>query len=91
MSEDVKALGELAAEGAGGFAGLVRDTHRAIADRAFGPTGPASAPVRVVHDGVSALVYGAVRAGDADGLRADGRARHLERRHRGLLLGARAL
>jgi pimeloyl-ACP methyl ester carboxylesterase len=36
--------------------------HRAIARRAFAPTGVASAPARTVHDGVATAVYGGARA-----------------------------
>jgi pimeloyl-ACP methyl ester carboxylesterase len=50
---------------AGAAAGLVRTvqrTHRAIARRSFGLSGPAGAPVKAVHDGVSGLVYTTVHA-----------------------------
>jgi pimeloyl-ACP methyl ester carboxylesterase len=39
----------------------VRDVHRAIAERTFRAVGPASAVVRVTHDGIAAGVYGAIR------------------------------
>ncbi len=46
------------------FAGLVariERAHQVIADRAFAPAGLASAPVRLVHDGVAHGAYLAVR------------------------------
>jgi len=74
--------------GAGGLAadyaerlllGTVRDVHRAVSSRVFRLTGPAAAPARVVHDGVSDGVYGllgsALRAGGACLRRADRRGR----------------
>lgn len=93
-TSSTRALADLAAEGAGGVAGMVRDTHRAIAARAFGASGPGAAPVRVVHDRVSALVYGAVRVGVSGAVRAGGlvaaaRGASLESSARGrLVLGA---
>lgn len=36
--------------------------HRAIARRVFTATGPASTPARLLHDGISATVYGTIRA-----------------------------
>lgn len=41
----------------------VQQTHRAIARRAFTGSGPGAVPARVAHDGISALVYGALRSG----------------------------
>ncbi len=60
--EEIAALGELAGEAAGGLTSTVRDTHRAIARRAFRSVGPAALPVRVVHDGIAETVYGIVGA-----------------------------
>ncbi len=37
--------------------------HGAIADRAFGLSGPGASPARVVHDTISEGVYGALRTG----------------------------
>ena len=42
-------------------AGAIRDTHLAIARRAFTLTGPPAKPVQLVHDTISTGVYGAVR------------------------------
>jgi hypothetical protein len=59
---EVRAVGELAGEALSGAGGLVRDVHAAIARRAFEAAGPRGASARTVHDGVSAVVYGGVRA-----------------------------
>jgi pimeloyl-ACP methyl ester carboxylesterase len=59
---EVRAAGELAGEALSGAGALVRDVHAAIARRAFEAAGPRGASARVVHDGVSAAVYGGVRA-----------------------------
>jgi len=61
--DEARAAGRLAVGAVAGVVSLVERTHRGIAHRPFALTGPASAPIRVVHDGVSRLVYGAVRAG----------------------------
>jgi len=59
--------------------GTVRDVHRAVSTRVFAMTGPACAPVRELHDGISDGVYGllstALRAGGAGLRRADRRGR----------------
>jgi pimeloyl-ACP methyl ester carboxylesterase len=59
---EVRAVGELAGQALSGTGALVRDVHAAIAQRAFEATGPNSATARAIHDGVSAAVYGGVRA-----------------------------
>jgi pimeloyl-ACP methyl ester carboxylesterase len=59
---EVKAVGELVGGALAGAGTLVRDVHAAIADRAFDAVGPGGASARVVHDNVSAAVYGRVRA-----------------------------
>jgi pimeloyl-ACP methyl ester carboxylesterase len=90
---EASALGRLAAQGAGGFTDIIRETHRAIADRAFG-TAPGGSGARVVHDGISKLVYAAVRAGlsgsaKAGGLLADARGMNVSASPKGrMLLGA---
>src|SRR4051794_804202 len=60
---DIKAVGELAGEALAAGGALIRDTHTGIAGRPFGILGPAAAPVRVIHDGVSNAVYRGVGAG----------------------------
>lgn len=60
---DIEALGELAGEALAGSSTLVREIHQGIARRPFEILGPAGAPARVVHDGVSRAVYTSVREG----------------------------
>ena len=62
QSQEMRAVGELAGEAVGGFGGLVRDMHEAIAGRTFRALGPLGAPVRVIHDGVATGVHAGVRA-----------------------------
>ncbi|HEX2175999.1 MAG TPA: alpha/beta fold hydrolase [Nocardioidaceae bacterium] len=50
--------------------GTVRDVHRALSTRVFRWTGPAGAPARLLHDGISSGVYGLL----SRGLRATGAA-----------------
>jgi alpha-beta hydrolase superfamily lysophospholipase len=60
--EEITALGELAAEGAAGVVGQVRDVHAGVARRVFGSLrvlGGAAEPVRLIHDGLSAGAYAA--------------------------------
>ncbi len=61
-SAEIQATGELAGRALAGTGMLVRDVHAAIARRAFAATGSGAEPARIVHDGVSAAVYGSVRA-----------------------------
>jgi pimeloyl-ACP methyl ester carboxylesterase len=61
-SAEIQATGELAGRALAGTGMLVRDVHAAIARRAFAATGSGGEPARLVHDGVSAAVYGGVRA-----------------------------
>jgi len=42
--------------------GTVRDVHHAVGRRSFRATGPLSTPVRLMHDGISASVYGILGA-----------------------------
>src|SRR3954453_17800181 len=65
MTADTRDLRDAARVGGGalaGAAGAIRDTHLAIARRAFTLTGPPARPVQLVHDTISTGVYGAVRA-----------------------------
>src|SRR5690242_19029279 len=54
----VRAFNELG-EAIGGIGGM----PGAIADRAFGLSGPGASPTRVIHDAVSRSVYGGISAG----------------------------
>ena len=60
-SQEIRALGRLAGDVFAGVVDTVRDVHRAVARRAFAAVGPVAAPVRVLHDGITARVYGLVR------------------------------
>src|SRR4051812_1465401 len=57
---DVRATGLLFGRGLAATTTLIRDTHVAIADRAFTLSGPAARPVRVAHDVISKAPYAAV-------------------------------
>jgi pimeloyl-ACP methyl ester carboxylesterase len=59
---EAMAVGELAGQALAGTGALVHDVHAAIARRAFDAAGPQGSAARAIHDGVSAAVYGGVRA-----------------------------
>jgi pimeloyl-ACP methyl ester carboxylesterase len=61
--DELRAAGDLAGEALGGAGAIVRDVHRGVAKRAFGLLGETAAPVRVAHDGISAVVHASVRTG----------------------------
>ncbi len=60
--DELRALGGLAGEAAAGIAAQARQVHEGIAARVFGALGPTAAPVRVVHDRISAGAYAAASA-----------------------------
>jgi pimeloyl-ACP methyl ester carboxylesterase len=60
---DIEALGALAGDALAGGGTLIRGMHEGIASRPFEILGPAAAPVRVIHDGVSRAVYNGMRTG----------------------------
>ena len=62
---EISAVGRLGGHAVAGLVSRIEQVHRAIASRAFAPTGPAGAPARVVHDAVARGVYLAVREGSA--------------------------
>ncbi|HET7311680.1 MAG TPA: hypothetical protein VFJ17_10190 [Mycobacteriales bacterium] len=62
-TRDLRDAARLGGEALAGVAGAIRDTHLAIARRAFTLSGPPAKPVRLVHDTISTGVYGAVRLG----------------------------
>ena len=62
-TSDVRAAGALAGRGLAATTSLIRDTHVAIARRAFRLSGPAARPAHVTHDAISRAVYGAVGHG----------------------------
>lgn len=60
--EELTALGALAGDAAAGIASQAREVHEGVAARVFGALGPPAAPVRVIHDRVSAGAYAAASA-----------------------------
>src|SRR5437763_6717116 len=67
LPSEVRAGGDLAGVALGGAAKFIKEAHLGIASRPFGALGILGAPVRAVHDRVSAsaydLVYRALAAG----------------------------
>jgi pimeloyl-ACP methyl ester carboxylesterase len=62
-TSDFRAAGEIVGRGLAAASGLVRDTHIAIARRAFTLSGRPARPVQVTHDVISKSVYAAVGGG----------------------------
>ena len=60
---DLRDAGRLGGVGIAYATSVIRDTHLAIARRAFRLSGPGARPAHVVHDAISTGVYGAVRVG----------------------------
>jgi pimeloyl-ACP methyl ester carboxylesterase len=60
LSAEMQAIGRVAGDALAAGGALIEQTHTGIAQRAFGHA-PASAPVRVLHDGISRAIYGGVR------------------------------
>jgi pimeloyl-ACP methyl ester carboxylesterase len=60
---EVEALGAIGGGALERFGTVARGVHRAVAGRAFGALGIVGAPVRVMHDGISTVAYGAVAGG----------------------------
>lgn len=60
---EIRDGGALLGSALGEVAELARDVHRAVAGRVFGLLGPRVAPVRVLHDAISATAYGSARLG----------------------------
>ena len=58
---ELRGLGRLAGLAIAGGVTRVEELHGSIAGRAFGGVGPASAPVRAVHDAVARGTYAVVR------------------------------
>jgi pimeloyl-ACP methyl ester carboxylesterase len=61
---ELRALGEIAGDGAVGIVQQAREVHAGVAGRVFGALkvlGPAAAPVRLAHDGISAGAYAVAR------------------------------
>ena len=62
-ASDLSAVGDIAGRGLAATTGLIRDTHAAIAHRAFTLSGPAARPAHVTHDVISRSVYATVSGG----------------------------
>jgi len=63
IAEQALAAGDLAGRGLASTAVLIRDTHLAIARRAFTLSGRAAKPAHVTHDVISRTVYATVGGG----------------------------
>ena len=74
LSDETRALGDLAARCAAGLTDLVRGTHEAIAGRSFRAALASSTPARRGHDAISALTYATVRGTSAAAIALNGRA-----------------
>src|ERR1700712_5600629 len=61
--DEIRALTRRAFSELGDAMAGIGGMHGAIADRAFGLSGPGASPARVIHDTVSQGVYGALRTG----------------------------
>lgn len=59
--EEIKALGQLAGDAAGGLASQIEQMHLGIAGRVWRWVGPAGKPVRFAHDQVAGRGYAAAR------------------------------
>lgn len=57
---DMRAIGDIAAEGLTVLNSLVRGLHAGIAGRVFSSIGPAAKPVEVVHNAIAGAVYDAL-------------------------------
>jgi pimeloyl-ACP methyl ester carboxylesterase len=60
---ELAALTRLTLDELGSAVAGIGQIHRAVADRAFGASGPGATPARVIHDGVARNVYGGLRLG----------------------------
>ena len=91
---ELKELGRLLGVGLSEATARIGELHQAIAGRAFAGVGAAAAPVRVMHDGISTGVYGAVRLAGSALLRVAGAVAAVTRprgRRRGLAHARRRL
>ena len=62
-ADELRDAGALAGTALAEIAELAQGVHRAVAGRLFGLAGPVAEPVRLVHDGISAVAYGSTRLG----------------------------
>src|SRR5579862_6813806 len=77
LPAELDAAAQLAGDVLGGMVATVRDTHAAIARRAFAASGEGAVPVRLAHDAIAALAYGATGLAGRSLLRGAGRAASL--------------
>lgn len=61
--DEARALGALGGTALAHFGGLAKGVHVAASRRVFGALGPIGVPTRIMHDGISAMAYGAVDRG----------------------------
>jgi pimeloyl-ACP methyl ester carboxylesterase len=59
----LRALGAALGDAGSILTKRIQETHESIAARSFAAVGPFGRPVRVVHDGIARVSYGAVRGG----------------------------
>ena len=71
---DIRAVGDLAGEASSVLTTLVRGMHAGIASRVFDSIGPAAAPTRVIHDGLTQAIYSGVDRAIRGATRAEGMA-----------------
>jgi len=71
---EIRSVSEIAAGSVAQPGATAREVHTAVAGRVFKMLGPLGAPVRIVHDGVSAGSYRAVSTALRAPVRAGGRA-----------------
>jgi len=62
-NDELAALTRLTLDELGGAVAGIGRIHKAVADRAFGASGPGAKPARVIHDEVARRVYGGLRLG----------------------------
>lgn len=62
-----RAAAELAFRAGTEITGIAEQTHRVFADRSFGLLGRLGRPVKLVHDTISSVAYGSVKAGFSAG------------------------
>jgi pimeloyl-ACP methyl ester carboxylesterase len=66
----LRAVGAALGDAGGILTSRIEETHSSISGRSFAAVGPLGLPVRIVHDAIARVAYGAVRTG----VRAAGRA-----------------
>lgn len=70
--DEIRDVAALARLGLRGGTTRIHEVHQGIAGRAFAAVGPVGAPVRVAHDAIAGLTYGAVRLALGAGARVAG-------------------